>query len=207
MIYAQTRVQREYRRYSQVQTQSGRTAEQVARRMLDDAGLRNVSIEFIPGSLNDSYDPRTHVLRLSNMGASRSIAAIGVAAHEVGHAIQQAQNYAPLRVRTAIYPIVSVSAWIAIPLLMIGFALELGGLVTAALILYASLLAFQLITLPVEYNASARARELLANGYLDEVEMAGATRVLNAAALTYLAAALMTMLQFVRLLSLGRSRR
>ena len=137
---------------------------------MDDAGLHNVTIEHVRGTLSDHFDPRTNVLRLSG-GTSTSIAAIGVAAHEVGHAIQKADNYLPMRIRHAIYPVVNISSMLAIPLLILGFVLEINGLVTAALILYASILVFHVVTLPLEFNASARAKAMLSSGYLADDEI------------------------------------
>ncbi len=207
MLWAQWRVRRTYNKYSQIAARSGLTATQASERMLQKAGLYDVGIEYVRGSLTDHYDPRTRVLSLSVGGSVQSIAAIGVAAHEVGHAIQHAEGYLPLRMRTAIFPVVNISSMIAIPLLILGYYLGVNGLVTAALILYASMLFFQLVTLPVEYNASARAKAMLADGILTPEEHEAASSVLNAAALTYLSAALVTFLQFMRLVSLTRSRR
>ncbi len=206
MLLAQWRVRREFNRFSQIASANGQSAQQVARRLLDDAGLSDVSIEHIDGTLKDHYDPSTHVLRLSGQGTSTSIAAIGVAAHEVGHALQQANGYVPMKVRNAIYPVVNISSLLAIPLLMLGFILEINELVIAALLLYASILFFQVVTLPLEYNASARSKVLLVRGYLSEDELYGVGRVLNAAAMTYLASTLVTFLQFIRLLAFARSR-
>ena len=207
VLFAQIRVQSTFKRYQRVQTQRGVTAEQTARQLLDDAGLQDVPIERVAGSLSDHYDPRSRTLRLSEVvAASTSVASVGVAAHEVGHAIQHAREYTPLTVRNAIYPVVNIASSLAIPLLLLGFVLELSGLVTAALILYASVLVFQLITLPVEYNASSRAKALLADGYLTHEEVRGAGKVLSAAAMTYLASTLMALLQFLRLVAIARSR-
>lgn len=208
-LIAQARVKTTFAKYQKIAAQQGWQAQDVARRLLDDAGLTNIPIEVIGGQLSDHYDPRARVLRLSaDVARSTSVASIGVAAHEVGHAIQHAQSYAPLTMRNAIYPIVNLSSHLAIPLLIFGFILELSGLVTAALILYALVIVFQLITLPVEYNASSRARVLLAQGgYLSTQEVAQAGKVLNAAAMTYVAATLMAMLQFLRLLLIFGNRR
>jgi uncharacterized protein len=206
LVLAQWRVRSAYGRYSQIVAQNGQTAAQIAHRMLHSANLDDVNVEFIHGSLTDHYDPSSHVLSLSVDGSPQSIAAICVAAHEVGHAIQQAEGYFPLRVRSAIFPIVNVSSMVAIPLLILGFFLEINGLVIAALVLYASILFFQLVTLPLEYNASARAKALLADGILTTEEMAGANSVLNAAAMTYLAATLLTFLNFLRFVAMFRRR-
>lgn len=207
MLWAQWRVRSVYAKYSQITARSGQTATQIAKGMLQKADLEDVGIEYISGPLGDHYDPRSRILSLSTSGSSQSVAAIGVAAHEVGHAIQHAQGYWPLKLRTSIFPVVNISSMLAIPLLVLGYALDSSGLVTAALVLYASMLFFQFVTLPIEFNASSRAKAMLADGVLspDELEMAGS--VLNAAALTYLASALVTFLQFARLLSLSRSRR
>ena len=207
MLWAQWRVRRAYNRFSQIEAKNGLTATQAAQQMLQGAGLHDVGIEYVRGSLTDQYDPRTRILSLSVGESVKSIAAIGVAAHEVGHAIQHAEGYWLLRMRTAIFPVVNISSMIAIPLLILGYYLGVSGLVTAALILYASMLFFQLITLPVEYDASARAKAMLADGILTPEEQEAAGSVLNAAALTYLSAALVTFLQFLRLVSITRSRR
>ena len=208
-LLAQARVKSTFAKYQKVAAQQGAQAQQVARRLLDEAGLQAVPIEVIGGQLSDHYDPRARVLRLSaDVARSTSVASIGVAAHEVGHAIQHARSYTPLTLRNAIYPVVSLSSHLAIPLLIFGFILELSGLVTAALVLYAMVVVFQLVTLPVEYNASARARTLLAqSGALSGEEVAQAGKVLNAAAMPYVAATLMALLQFLRLLLIFANRR
>lgn len=208
-LIAQARVKSTFAKYQKVAAHRGVQAQQVARQLLDEAGLQGVPIEVIGGQLSDHYDPRARVLRLSaDVAQSASVASIGVAAHEVGHAIQHAQSYMPLTMRNAIYPVVNFSSHLAIPLLIFGFILELSGLVTVALALYAMVVIFQLVTLPVEYNASSRARMLLTqSGTLSGEEVAQAGKVLNAAAMTYVAATLMAMLQFLRLLLIFGNRR
>lgn len=206
--WAQWRVSHAYKKNQELQTRRGETGAQVARRLLDDAGLQDVPIETVPGRMSDHYDPRSRVLRLSHEVATRATAAsIGIAAHEVGHAIQHAQKYAPLSLRNAIVPVVNLASSLSIPLLLLGFVMELGGLVTAALILYATVIVFQVITLPVEFNASSRARALIAQsgGYSQE-EQAGVSQVLSAAAMTYLASTFLALLQFLRLFLLTRNR-
>lgn len=206
--FAQWRVNHAYKKNQQIQTHRGETGSQIARRLLDQAGLQSIPIEVVGGKMSDHYDPRKHVLRLSaEVAGSATVASVGIAAHEVGHAIQHANGYAPLTVRDAIVPVVNVASQLAIPLLFVGFLLERGGLVTAALILYASVVVFQLITLPVEFNASNRAKALIAQsgGYTEE-EQRGVSAVLSAAAMTYLASTFMALLQFLRLFLLTRNR-
>ena len=206
--WAQWRVSHVYKKNQMLQTKKGETGAQIARQLLDQAGLQDIPIEVIGGRMSDHYDPRTRVLRLSQEVASRaSAASVGIAAHEVGHAIQHAQHYTPLTLRNAIVPAVNLASSLSIPLLLLGFVLELGGLVTAALILYAAVVVFQVITLPVELNASNRAKELIyqMGGYTEE-EQSGVSQVLSAAAMTYLASTFLALLQFLRLLLITRNR-
>ncbi len=206
--WAQWRVSHVYKRNQMLQTRKGETGAQIARQLLDQAGLQDIPIEVIGGRMSDHYDPRTRVLRLSQEVASRaSAASVGIAAHEVGHAIQHAQHYTPLTLRNSIVPAVNLASSLSIPLLILGFVLELGGLVTAALILYAAVVVFQVITLPVELNASNRAKELIyqMGGYTEE-EQSGVSQVLSAAAMTYLASTFLALLQFLRLLLITRNR-
>ncbi len=206
--WAQWRVSHVYKKNQMLQTRKGETGAQIARQLLDQAGLQDIPIEVIGGRMSDHYDPRTRVLRLSQEVASRaSAASVGIAAHEVGHAIQHAQHYTPLTLRNAIVPAVNLASSLSIPLLILGFVLELGGLVTAALILYAAVVVFQVITLPVELNASNRAKELIyqMGGYTEE-EQSGVSQVLSAAAMTYLASTFLALLQFLRLLLITRNR-
>ena len=208
-LFAQSYVSSTYRKYSAVATHGGLPAHTVARRILDDAGLHGVQVEPTAGHLTDHYDPRARVLRLSEgVYGSSSISALGIAAHEAGHAIQHGKGYACLKVRNAIFPVVRIASSLAIPLLLAGLLLEVAALYDVALILYATAIVFQLITLPVEFNASRRATDILAaEGYLDYGEVQGAQKVLRAAALTYIASFLLSLLQFLRLLAITGSRR
>jgi len=195
-LWAQMRVRSAFGQYSRVPNSRGITGAQAARLMLDFYGLHDVRIEETGGFLTDHYDPRHRVLRLSpDVGRSPSIAALGVAAHEAGHALQHAKGYLPLQVRTAIVPAVQFGSFLGPLLFMVGFALQaIAGfgfnLAVLGLLLFALTAVFALITLPVEFDASNRARkELMAMGILGPQEMAGVNKTLNAAALTYVAAA------------------
>lgn len=208
-MWAQFKVKGAFAKYSEVRAASGFTAEQVSRRLLDANGLQSVRIERVPGELTDHYDPRSKVLRLSDsVNSSRSIAAIGVAAHEVGHAIQDKENYTFLRVRNAIVPGVQLCSTISMPLFFIGLIFSSMNLLNLGILLFCGVLAFHLVTLPVEFDASARALKMIdSTGTLTKQEIGGAKSVLDAAALTYVAAMVMTVLQLVRLIALRNSRR
>jgi len=171
---------------------------------MDRFGLSGIAIERTPGNLTDHYDPRGKVLRLSEgVHSSPSIAAIGIAAHEVGHAIQDAQDYRPIRLRNAIVPVASLTSWLAFPLFFIGLLMRSPLLMNVGILFFLGVIVFHLVTLPVEFDASARALRLLADtGTLDTDEIGGARAVLKAAALTYVAAAVMAAAQLVRLLLL-----
>ncbi|MDI6604650.1 MAG: zinc metallopeptidase [Thermoanaerobacteraceae bacterium] len=207
-MYAQAKVQSTYGKYSHVKNSYGYKAYEVARKLLDGAGLYNVRIERIPGNLTDHYDPRSRVLRLSEtVYDSESIAAIGVAAHETGHAIQHAEGYIPLSVRNSLVPVANLGSTLAWPLVVIGFIIGLTNLINIGIILFSAAVIFQVITLPVEFNASNRAIHLLqTNGLFTREEIVPAQQVLRAAALTYVAAALVSIMQLIRLLIL-RDRR
>ena len=203
-----------YARYSQVRAGSGITAATAARRILDANGLSHIRIESIHGDLTDHFDPKAGVIRLSDtVRDSTSIAAIGVAAHECGHAIQYAKEYTPIRIRSAIVPATGVASRLAVPLVLIGtilsfYAESLLALAYAGIILFGICVLFQLITLPVEFNASRRAREILVSeDILSGREVVGVTKVLNAAAMTYVAALATSILQMIRLLSIVRRNR
>ena len=217
-LWAQMKVKRAFGKYSKVRNARGLTGAQVARLMLDHYGLRHVSIEETQGMLTDHYDPRAKVLRLSpDVGRAPTIAAVGVAAHEAGHALQDADGYAPLKLRSAIVPAVQFGSWLGPMIIMGGFflmaltgATDLGyTLAWFGVILFSLTALFSIITLPVEFNASARAKkELVALGMLSQEEMKGVNETLNAAALTYVAAAIAAIgqvLYYVILLS-GRRR-
>ena len=208
-LWAQMRVQSTYRKYSGVRSRRGVTADQVARTVLDDHGLQGVRIERIAGNLTDHFDPRDGVVRLSDtVYGSSSIAAIGVAAHEVGHAVQHAQGYSPMKLRSAIIPITNIGSTLSMPLILIGLLFNSSGLALAGILLFSLVAVFQLVTLPVEFNASHRALETLdQRGILDGEELAGTRKVLSAAALTYVAALITSLAQILRLLILVGGRR
>ena len=200
--YAQIKVQSTFSRYSKVGARSGLTGAEVARRLLNANHLYDIQIELTGGTLSDHYDPRKKVLRLSqDVYHSNSLAALGVAAHEVGHVLQDELGYALFNVRMAIVPLATIGSQLAFPLLLIG--LIFSNQVLAKIGVYAFSLAvlFQLVTLPVEYNASRRAIEgLSAGGYIENDEIRPTKKVLSAAALTYVAATLMAVLQLFRLM-------
>ena len=211
---AQIKVSSTFRKYSRFQSGRGRTASEVARRILDAHGLYNVRIELVRGHLSDHYDPRAEVLRLSeSVYNSSSAAAVGVAAHEVGHAIQHSEEYGPLVMRTRLVPAVNFSSafsWIAIVLgiLIMGLSgLADVGLyfVYGGIILFSVTTLFHLITLPVEFNASSRAlSELELTGWYSSGEIEASRKVLSAAAMTYVAALAVSVIQLLRLLSMVR---
>ncbi|MFA6241977.1 MAG: zinc metallopeptidase [Candidatus Hydrogenedentales bacterium] len=218
-LWAQWKVKSTYATYSQVGTRSGMTGADVARLILRDANIGLVSdpksargtvvgLEAIPGDLTDHYDPRDRTLRLSqDVYHGQSVAALGIAAHEVGHAIQHANAYSALMWRSAIYPISSISSTLSWPLLLGGIFLGIGPLLYIGIILFSFAVLFTLVTLPVEFNASSRALKALAHGgYLAEDELHGARKVLSAAAWTYVAAAAVAVLELVRLLLIARNR-
>jgi len=196
-----------YSKYSKVHSYSGLTGAQTARLILDRNGLNNVRVEPVAGKLTDHYDPRSKVVRLSQDNyAGASIAGVSVAAHEVGPAIQDARGYLPMKLRAGIFPIVKISS----QLWPMAFMLGIFGLgqffINAAIVLFLGVLAFHLVTLPVEFNASFRANKLLTSyGILGQSEIGGTRRVLTAAAMTYVAAALTSVLTLVYLLFLSRS--
>ena len=202
-------VQATFSKYKDVLSNRGMTGMDAARRILDANGLYGVRIEHISGNLNDHYDPRDNVIRLSDATySSASVAAIGVAAHEAGHAIQHAKGYVPIKVRNAIIPIANIGSTLSMPLFFIGLLLGLPQLALAGVILFSAILVFQVATLPVEFNASHRALAILdSSGILDSDEVAGAGKVLRAAAMTYVAAVAATALQLLRLLTILNRRR
>ena len=208
-LWAQTKVQGTFSRYQKVRSYSGYTGADVARRILDDNGLYNVRIEHIKGSLTDHYDPREEVVRLSDsVYNSNSIAALGVAAHETGHAVQHANGYGPLRIRNTIIPVTNFGSQLAMPLILFGFLFGNSSLVGLGIICFAMVTLFQLITLPVEFDASARAMRTLSNeGILQGDEVGQTRKVLTAAALTYVAALIVSAAQLLRLVLLFNRRR
>ncbi len=208
-LYAQMKVTSTYKKYSQVLSQNAKTATQVTRMILDMNGLQSVKIESVSGKLSDHYDPRANVIRLSDSVRSDiSVASIGVAAHEAGHAIQHAQGYTPIKLRNAILPVANIGSKLSIPLILLGIILSFEPLVTVGIVAFSAVLLFQVVTLPVEFNASRRALMTLSqNNILKGEELSGAKRVLSAAALTYVAAVLVSLAQLLRLLLINRNRR
>lgn len=210
-IWAQFRVSSAYRRYSAVRTQAGLTGVQAAYLILREAGLTGVPIETVPGEMTDHYDPEKKVLRLSSqVYHGDSVAAVGIAAHEVGHAIQDAHGYAPMKMRQFIYPISNIGSTLAFPLIFIGLIFNFSfssTLISLGIWLFTAAVVFTIITLPVEFDASRRALQALAGGgYLSQEELKGVRKVLKAAAMTYVAAAAVAVMQLVRLLLIARSR-
>lgn len=210
-LIAQARVKSTFRRYAGVYNARGLTGAQAAREILDANGLQNVGIDRIQGELTDNYDPRTGMVHLSeSVFGSTSVAAVGVAAHETGHAIQHASGYAPLKVRNAIIPATQIGSSVSPILIILGIVLSSQPLVQLGILLFSLVALFQLVTLPVEYNASHRALATLSDStMLDADETAGAARVLDAAALTYVAALVLSLAQLMRLILLfggGRNR-
>ena len=207
--WAQSRVQSTFNKYSQIPARGGVTADSVARMLLTLYGMANMPINHVSGSLTDHYDPRNKTLNLSDsVYSSNSIASIGVAAHEVGHAIQHHESYSPLIFRNSIVPVVNICSSASMPLFIIGLLMANSLLVNIGIMLFTGALVFHLVTLPVEINASSRALKLLEQTHtLAPDELAGAKKVLTAAAWTYIAAALMSVLQLIRLILIARSRR
>ena len=207
-LYAQSRVKSAFAQNSQVRARSGATGHRVARDILDRAGLNRVLVERVPGELSDHFDPRKEALRLSEpVHDSSSIAALGVAAHEAGHALQHGRGYWPLQVRNLVLPSAQFGSSAAFPLAIAGFFFNAPFLIDIGIFLFFGVVVFQVITLPVEFNASSRALVLLEEGgYLDGSELPKARAVLNAAALTYVAAMAVAVTQLIRLLVL-RGRR
>lgn len=212
-LWASWNVNSTYRRYSQNSNSRGLTAAEAARRVLNANGLSNVPIECIPGELTDHYDPSANVVRLSEgVFGSRSTAAIGVACHEVGHAIQHATGYLPVRIRSAIVPITNIGAKLSVPLIMAGLLLSgfSQKLLLAAyigILLFSLCAVFQVVTLPTEFNASRRALVTIQDmNLLTDEELTGARRTLRAAALTYVAALATTLVQLLRFIILVNSR-
>ncbi len=208
-IWAQFKVNSTFNRFSQIYTKSGLSGAEAARRILDANGLHNVRIERARGSLSDHFDPRTNVVRLSEtVHDVSSIAALGVAAHEVGHAIQYARGYLPIKIRAAIIPATRIGSMLAMPLFIIGLIMASDGLLLIGIALYSLVTLFQLVTLPVEFNASRRAiATLSSHNMLSQNETRGAEEVLSAAAMTYVAALATSPPTLLRLLLLANNRR
>ena len=208
-MWAQAKVKSTFNKYSKVPVQNGMTGALAARAILDANGLQNVRIERIQGNLTDHYDPRTNIIRLSaNVHDRSTVSAVGVAAHEAGHAVQYAVNYAPIKLRASIIPLTNLGSSLSMPLVLLGFIFGSELLMFSGIVLFSLVALFQLITLPVEYNASSRAKEILsASGYVTENEAKGVKKVLSAAALIYVAALLVSVMNIIRLVLLARRRR
>lgn len=207
-LVAQIMVKVTFGKYSSVMSSRGMTASEVARQILDENGLNYVSIELVSGKLTDHFDPRSNVVRLSQATYySTSVAAIGVAAHEVGHAVQHATGYTPIAIRNSILPIANIGTKLSIPLVILGIIMSFDPLIAIGICLYSFIVLFQLITLPVEFNASGSALATLEEQYiLDSDETGKARKVLMACALTYVAAMLSSLLSLVRLIAISSRR-
>ena len=215
-MWASSSVNSTFNKYSKIHSSRNLTGAEAAQRVLSANGVRGVRIERVSGNLTDHFDPKTNVIRLSDsVYGSTSVAAIGVAAHEAGHAVQYAQNYGPIKVRAAIIPITNIGSKLAMPLILAGILFSFLGTLSNTLVYlgiaaFSLSLVFQLVTLPVEFNASRRAMESIENsGLLSRDEQQGAKKTLKAAAMTYVAATAVALAQVARLLILfsGRSRR
>lgn len=208
-MFASFGVKSTFNKYNDVHSSRGITAADAARKILDANGLYNIRIERVSGELTDHFSPKESVIRLSDSTYnSTSVAAIGVAAHECGHAVQHQVGYVPIRVRNSIVPVVNICNALAMPLFLIGLILGIGNLAMAGAILFGAVLVFQLVTLPTEINASRRAMKTLESMYLlEDKELVGARKTLTAAAMTYVAAVAASALQLLRLLMLANRRR
>jgi Zn-dependent membrane protease YugP len=213
-VWASVRVNTTFKKYSSVRPASGITGAEAARRVLDANGLYNVRIERISGNLTDHFDPRSNVIRLSDsVYGSSSASAIGVAAHEAGHAVQYASGYAPLKIRNAIIPVTNFGSRLAMPLILIGLLFSGAGtqflpIAYLGIACFSLSAVFQLLTLPTEFNASRRAMQSIeSSGLLRGNELSAARNVLSAAALTYVAALAVSIVQILRLLAIVNSRR
>ena len=209
-MYAQFKVKSAYRAGDKIRTPYHMTGYEAARRILDQNGLRHIRIEEIPGELSDHYDPRADVIRLSRqVYHSNTASAVGVAAHEAGHAVQYAQNYAPIKLRAAIIPACNIGSMLSMPIFLIGLFLVIEPLMWLGIIAYSLTALFQLVTLPVEFNASRRAMTILSDsGQFSDEQLRASRKVLSAAALTYVAALASSLLSLLRLIVIagGRSR-
>ncbi|MBR2042543.1 MAG: zinc metallopeptidase [Oscillospiraceae bacterium] len=208
-LWAQSQVNSNFNKYSKIGTMRGMTGAQAAEYILRQNGIYDVTVRQISGHLSDNFNPRNKTISLSDsVYNSTSIAAIGVAAHEAGHAVQHAVNYAPIRIRELIIPVTQIGSWLYLPIIMVGIIFSMNSLVNIGIILFSTLALFQLVTLPVEFNASDRAiKTLEGSGILYGDEITGAKRVLKAAALTYVAALVSSLAQLLRLILIFGGRR
>ena len=201
VAWAQMRVRSAFNKYSQVASAARLSGAETARRILRQQGIYDVSVEETSGMLSDHYDPRAKAVRLSSDNFhGHHLAGLAVAAHEVGHAIQHARGYVPLNLRHAILPVANLGSTLGFPLILAGMFFEAAGLMDLGIMFFAGAVLFQIVTLPVEFNASSRAMAILSQGYLAGDEMRSARRVLNAAAMTYVAAAATAVLNLLGLL-------
>ena len=207
-LWAQWKVKTAYEKYGKIRTRRGEAACDLVRQLLYRENA-DVAVEETGGVLTDHYDPRTNILRLSQgVYRSDSVAAVGIAAHEAGHALQKMENYKPLGLRTAIVPVVNVGSYLAWPLFFGGIAFSFEPLMTAGIAVFSLMVLLSLITLPVEFDASRRAKRMLADsGYFEEDELQGVSKVLSAAAMTYVASFISAALQLLRLLLIAQRRR
>ena len=213
-MWASARVNSSFKKYSKVSTRRNLTASEAARQILDQNGLHNVRIESISGNLTDHYDPKSNVIRLSDsVRNSTSVAAVGVAAHEAGHAVQHAEGYSFIKIRNSLVPVANLGSKLSMPLIIIGLVL-MGAesvfgttMVYAGILLFSLAVLFQIVTLPVEFDASNKAIKVLGEGgYLYEDEVKDVKKVLGAAAMTYVAAAATSIAQLLRLILIARDR-
>lgn len=206
---AQWKVKSTYSKMSQFRNTRGISGAEAAARVLSYYGISNVAIEQTRGKLSDHYDPRSNVIRLSpEVYGGHSIASVGIACHEAGHAAQHAQNYAPIKVRNAVLPVANIGSTLGFTIAILGYFLGYGMLVDIGIILFASVAVFQLVTLPIEFNASKRALSVITEtGMLNETETGKAKQVLSAAAMTYVAALLVSIMSLLRLILRTRNRR
>ena len=211
-MLASANVNRTFQKYSRIRSHSGMTGREAAERLLHANGIYDVTVQHVAGNLTDHYDPRNKTLNLSDSTyASTSVAAIGVAAHECGHAVQHANGYAPLKIRGSLVPVANFGSTLAWPLILIGFLIQGNAselLINRGILLFSAAVLFQIVTLPVEFNASSRAlKSLETNGILYTEEVADTRKVLRAAALTYVASAASAILQLLRLILISGGRR
>lgn len=208
-MWASAKVKSTFNKYNQVRVANGLTGAMAARQILDMNGLQNVAVERVSGQLSDHFDPKANVVRLSDSTYnSPSVGAVGVAAHECGHAVQHAVGYFPIKIRTAIVPICNIGSRLSVPLIILGLILNFLNLAYVGIALFGLAVVFQVVTLPVEFNASARAiKTLNSTGLVTPEEGRGVQKVLTAAALTYVAAMLTSLLQLLYYVSLVGKRR
>lgn len=208
-MFASFGVQSTFKKYDKISNSRGLTGASAARKILDMNGLQHIRIEHVQGSLTDHYSPKEDVIRLSDATYnSDSVAAVGVAAHECGHAIQHQVGYLPIKIRNGIVPVVNICNRLSMPVFIIGLLMGFGELALLGAVLFGAVLIFQVVTLPTEINASRRAMKTLDESYmLEGDELKGARKTLTAAAMTYVAAVAATALQFLRLLALANRRR